>query len=113
MSTRIMVTAKLPFNIDKDGNYFVSYCPPLDVYSQGQTEQEAEKNLKEALSLFFITCFEMGTFDKVMKECGFKVSKNAFDTTQIAEKNILTKYIDVPIPFIYEKLKGHPGRCQA
>jgi len=32
---------------------------------------EAKKNLVDALLLFVTTCFEMGTLDAVMKECGY------------------------------------------
>ena len=35
------------------GNWFVSQCLDVDVASQGETEQEALANLKEALELHF------------------------------------------------------------
>lgn len=37
----------------RDGNWFVSQCLELDVASQGETEEEALANLKEALELHF------------------------------------------------------------
>jgi predicted RNase H-like HicB family nuclease len=39
--------------IERDGNGFVSLCPELDIASQGDTVEEAHRNLAEALSLFF------------------------------------------------------------
>ncbi len=39
--------------IEKEGSGYVSFCPELDIASQGGTIQEAKENLKEALSLFF------------------------------------------------------------
>ncbi len=36
---------------EEDGGY-VSLCPELDVASQGETVEEALKNLKEAVELF-------------------------------------------------------------
>ncbi len=65
---------RLPFTISKEGDMFLSWCPIVDVYSQGDTEQEAKDNLIDALSLFFISCFERNTLDEVLKDCGFKPS---------------------------------------
>ncbi len=39
--------------IEKEGEGYVSFCPELDVASQGDTVEEATANLKEAIELFF------------------------------------------------------------
>ncbi len=39
--------------IEKEGNGYVALCPEVDVASQGDTVDDARKNLKEALELFF------------------------------------------------------------
>ena len=39
--------------IEREGNGYVSFCPQLDIASQGDTVQEARDNLREALELFF------------------------------------------------------------
>ncbi|MGA1351257.1 MAG: type II toxin-antitoxin system HicB family antitoxin [Burkholderiaceae bacterium] len=41
--------------IEREGNGYVSFCPEVDVASQGDTVQEASENLKEAVELFFET----------------------------------------------------------
>ena len=46
---------KLTAIIEREGDGFVALCPELDVASQGDTIDEAKKNLQEALSLFFKT----------------------------------------------------------
>jgi predicted RNase H-like HicB family nuclease len=38
--------------IEREGDGFVSFCPELDVASQGATVEEAKANLQEALELF-------------------------------------------------------------
>lgn len=38
--------------ISKGEKQFVALCPELDVVSQGYTEKEALKNLKEAVELY-------------------------------------------------------------
>jgi predicted RNase H-like HicB family nuclease len=37
----------------REGEWFVSQCLEVDVASQGETEEEALANLKEALELYF------------------------------------------------------------
>lgn len=63
---------KVPCEIYWDEDMFVSSCPPLDVFSQGETEQQALDNLVEALTLFLESCYEHGNLDEVLKECGFE-----------------------------------------
>jgi predicted RNase H-like HicB family nuclease len=50
-----MKAMKRPFpaRVWKEGDWFVSQCLEVDVASQGETEEEALANLKEALELYF------------------------------------------------------------
>ena len=41
--------------IEREGAGYVSLCPELDIASQGDTIEEARKNLQEAVELFFET----------------------------------------------------------
>ena len=41
--------------IEREGDGYVSLCPELDIASQGDTIEEARKNLIEAIELFFET----------------------------------------------------------
>jgi len=41
--------------IERENDGYVSFCPELDIASQGETIEEARRNLKEALELFFET----------------------------------------------------------
>ena len=38
--------------IEREGDGFVSLCPELDVASQGDTIEDARRNLREAVELF-------------------------------------------------------------
>lgn len=49
------MTKKLTAIIEREGDGYVALCPELDIASQGDTVDEARKNLKEALELFFET----------------------------------------------------------
>lgn len=39
--------------IEKEENWYVAFCPELDIASQGKSVEEARNNLKEALELYF------------------------------------------------------------
>ena len=59
-----------PAKIKKKKDRFVSSCDVLDINTQGYTEEEARKNLVEAIRLFFVSCYERGTVDEALRECG-------------------------------------------
>ena len=44
--------------IEREDDQYVALCPELDIASQGDSVEEARKNLKEALELFFETASE-------------------------------------------------------
>ena len=43
---------RLSAAVHREGEWFVSWCPELDVASQGRTVEEALANLREALELY-------------------------------------------------------------
>ncbi len=95
METRVTFYLKLPFTVKQKRKWHVAGCPALDVFSQGASREEAEANLKEAVSLFLASCFERGTLDQVLKDCGFRPD---FSTGGVQEDKALG-FIEVPIPF--------------
>jgi predicted RNase H-like HicB family nuclease len=44
---------KLTALIERENEVYVSFCPELDIASQGKTIEEAHHNLQEAVELFF------------------------------------------------------------
>ena len=50
-----MPTQQFTAIIEREGSGYVSFCPQLDIASQGDTVEDARKNLIEALELFFET----------------------------------------------------------
>ena len=71
---RIRVEIDLSVRFYKGSVGCVSCCPALDVYSQGDTKEEALSNLREAVQLFISSCYERGTLADVLKDSGFIVS---------------------------------------
>jgi len=105
MKTSVTFHASLPIKITKKKEYYVSCCPVLDVWSQGDTRSKATENLREALQLFLIDCFERGTLDKVLKESGFTAAR----TLPKQKVSSLRQRIDVPLPFIID---DRQTKCQ-
>jgi predicted RNase H-like HicB family nuclease len=49
------MTQQLTAIIERENEGFVSLCPELDIASQGDTVEEAKRNLTEAIELFLET----------------------------------------------------------
>ena len=62
--------------IEREGKGYVSLCPEVDVASQGDTIDEARKNLCEALELFFETASTIITL--VLLPVLFLIGKGIF-----------------------------------
>lgn len=90
---RVYFSLTLPVKIKKKANLYISSCGVLDVHSQGYTDKEARDNLIEAIRLFMISCFERGTLDEALKDCGFRAIKNPVKLVKDG------RFITVPIPF--------------
>lgn len=93
--------------VKRKNGVFVSYCPAFDLYSQGDTKEEAEKNIFEAAKLFINTSFERGNLDAVLKECGFKPVKRAVKSRKPKDHKVLT------IPIAFKAEDPHPAVCHA
>ena len=104
---QVIFTVQLPAQVKKRGKWYISSCPILDVYSQGETEKKALDNLVEALRLFLVSCFERGTMDEVLSDFGFKPVevKGPIKAQPFPKKY---KSINVPLPF---NLKGRRAHC--
>ncbi len=63
-----MSTQSLTAIIEKENDGYVSFCPELDIASQGDTIEEARMNLKEALELFFETASDSETARRLHSE---------------------------------------------
>ena len=96
MTGVIELQARLPYTLKKTKVGFVAFCPILDVGSQGDNEQEAIENLKEAIEAFIEGCAEMGTLDDVLRECGFK----PFKVKKAKPVEFTEPTICVPIPLL-------------
>ena len=51
---------------------YIAKCPELDFVSQGESPEEAKRNLLEVVEIQFEEMNEMGTLDEYLQECGYK-----------------------------------------
>jgi len=56
----------------KEGGTYVAYVPELDLSSCGATNDEARKNIKEAVQGFLETSADMGSLDWILEEAGYR-----------------------------------------
>jgi len=54
----------------KEGKTYVAYVPALDLSSCGATDDEARRNIRDAVRGFLETSAEMGTLDEILRETG-------------------------------------------
>ncbi len=107
---QVTFNVKLPATIRREGDWFVSACPVLDIASQGKSEREALNNLVEAAQVFLLSCYERGTLDQVLKDCGFRPLKKVSGRMRTLKKP--AKWIDVALPFS-APIKGRAEHCPA
>lgn len=69
------------FKLDDATNLFVSYCPALDIYSQGRTENEAKAAMRSAITLFVKYQYKRKKLDDLLNDRGFEpVEREAMES---------------------------------
>lgn len=63
-----MTTYPFTAIIERENDGFVSFCPELDIASQGNTIEEARENLLEAVELFFECASETELQERISDE---------------------------------------------
>jgi len=63
----------IPYTVHtfREGPTFVAYVPELDVSSCGATDDQARKNIREAVQAFLETSAQMGTLEELLEEAGY------------------------------------------
>jgi predicted RNase H-like HicB family nuclease len=78
---------------------FVSRCPELDVYSQGETIDEAFASIHEAILVQLQTLTEIGQLDSFFAERGIPLQPEASDkvTIEVSPNDFVAAFV-APIP---------------
>jgi len=59
-------------HVFKEGPTYIAHALELDVSSCGDTDQEARKNIRDAVRGLLETSAEMGTLDEILLEAGYQ-----------------------------------------
>jgi len=79
---------------DEDAGVFVSFCPRFNVYSQGETKDEAIEAATDAVCLRLGTAFEHGRFDKVLRQAGLERIGSADSTPSEKDEFVSVRFMD-------------------
>jgi len=63
-----MEDLKFTVHIFKEGPTFVAHVPELDISSCGDSEAQARRNIRDAVSGFLETAKELGTLKDILEE---------------------------------------------
>jgi predicted RNase H-like HicB family nuclease len=66
----------LTIEIWRSGKWFIAKAPELDFVSQGNTPEEAKKNLLEVIKIQFEEMEKMGSLKEYLSECGFEIRED-------------------------------------
>src|SRR5258706_4375377 len=59
-------------HIFKEGDTYVAYVPALDLSSCGATDEEARRNIRDAVRGFLAASADMGTLYEILEEAGYQ-----------------------------------------
>ena len=106
----IKFKVQVPVTVEPDEVGYVSYCPALDLFSQGPSEKEATKNIVDAIQLFLESCFIRGTLERVLKDCGFEMEEKVVSTRRERPiKDQHMKMVNVPLSRLVTREQAHAG----
>jgi predicted RNase H-like HicB family nuclease len=80
-------------NIFKEGDTYVAYVPALDLSSCGATDEEARRNIRDAVRGFIETSADMGTLDEILEEAGYEQEDEGWKAPEFVSVDQLTMSI--------------------
>lgn len=69
------INLKVQVLFKKEGDFYVAYCPALELSGYGYSKSDAKKSFSENLEIFIEEVNEKGTLDKVLLDLGI-ISKS-------------------------------------
>jgi hypothetical protein len=70
-------------HIFKEGATYVAYVPALDLSSCGATDEDARRNIRDAVRAFLKTSVEMGTLDEILEEGSYQRESDNWNPPRI------------------------------
>ena len=84
--------AELSFTVHifKEGETYVAYVPELDLSSCGATDDEARRNIRDAIEGFLRTSADMGTLKEVLEEAGYQLQGETWRAPEFVSLDRMT-----------------------
>ena len=73
--TKDSIKVEVEIFVVKEGDFFVAYCPALQVSSYGNTGKDAKKGFDGALNIFINETEKRGSFEKVLLKMGWSLKQ--------------------------------------
>lgn len=70
--------AKVPVLVHEEDGQFVAYCPPLDISTYAETEEELMKAFHDAFEIHLEYLLERGTLEEELIRLGWTLSKSSY-----------------------------------
>jgi hypothetical protein len=69
------ISLKVRILFRKESDFYVAYCPALELSGYGYNKSDAKKSFSENLDIFLEEVNEKGTLDKVLLNLGWSLRK--------------------------------------
>ena len=76
----------------KEDDYYVAYCPSLDLSTYGKSVKQAQRSFEKNLDIFFEETSRKGTLEKVLLKLGWtlrQTPKVIYEPPRISTKELL------------------------
>ncbi len=87
------ITVEVQAELVKEGNYFVVYCPALELTSYGTSEELAKERFSTELKIFFEETAKKGTLEKLLLQLGWSLRKKPKPKYQPPENIEIPHYL--------------------
>lgn len=94
MSNALFVLAKVRGIVREDGDFFIAGYPRLEVYSQGDSVEEAKENARDALRLWLESCLDRETLGDALVELGWQRSHEPAEPEGVEAESIHVVHLD-------------------
>lgn len=91
--THYMEDFSFDVHIFKEGNAYVAYVPALDLSTCGATDDEARRNIRDAVRGFLAASANMGTLDEILQEAGYEREGETWRAPEFVSVDRLTMSI--------------------
>ena len=80
-------------HIFKEGDTYVAYVPTFDVSSCGATDEEARRNIRDAVRGFLAASADLGTLGEILEEAGYRHEADGWHAPEFVSTDRLTMSI--------------------